>query len=404
MKKIFLVLVIPLCVPGIVFSQTDFVDEDDIPQWAENSVEKVQEAGIMTGFADRTFRPNTVINRAEALVILFRTKGIDYDAGTAQARFKDVSRGEWFEKAVGEATAREWIQGYSDGTFRPGASLTRAEWATILTRAFELEPDRDEIPSFQDVPSKVWFADPVFALHENDLIRYPDSTKFLPEKLVTRSEAAWQVAQILEKPRLMGTSKVNEFSAALKRDARRVALPRGTDFNPNLQGYDIKRQTLNISTEADESAVVLETGNDWKSVGNVRFENLLENTVTVHSTEFRLRFSRTNVGPVRYFEILVTGPGFEQVQQISRTGTAFISGVDQNILPGDEYILRIQMRPIEDSPFYQTAGDGTLSLESLTATTISSWDSNSSLQGKGNYQTTPTEIESRLLTPIRFEP
>ncbi len=111
----------------------------------------------MTGFGDRTFRPKKDLNRAEAVVLLFRIKGIDLEEITVSGRskFSDVPTGEWFEKAVIEATNRGWISGFPDGTFRPAQSLNRAELSALIARVFELEGFDN--PEFKDVPTNLGF-------------------------------------------------------------------------------------------------------------------------------------------------------------------------------------------------------------------------------------------------------
>jgi hypothetical protein len=67
-----------------------FSDDALLPTWAVDAVDAVQEEKIMTGFGDNTFRPDKVLNRAEALVILFRLKRIDLaeEGVTGNTKFK----------------------------------------------------------------------------------------------------------------------------------------------------------------------------------------------------------------------------------------------------------------------------------------------------------------------------
>ncbi|MCF7831141.1 S-layer homology domain-containing protein, partial [Candidatus Gracilibacteria bacterium] len=275
-------------------------DDADIPQWGLSAVERVREEDIMTGFGDGTFKPYQELNRAEALVLILRTKGIDFeDSGRVKnIEFSDVSRGEWFAGAVVEATTRGWIEGFPDGTFRPGKVVNRAEWATLLKRAFELE--KEENPGFEDVPEGIWFAEPIFNLAANDLIR-ERSSRFDPSGPVSRVDAAWTIGQILEKPRLMGESKDNEFSSVNRRDARRTAIkPR--DFNPNKQGFDIEKKQLSLDVNPKEEDIILDAiGENWVDFGTIRAKNTLEDRVTLHSLEFKLRFESTNQGPPSSF-------------------------------------------------------------------------------------------------------
>ena len=109
MKK-FVLLTALLLTPTFLFAR--FEDFTEFPSWGETAIEAVKDAGIMTGYADGTFRPDAVMNRAEALMTLFRLKGRD-TSGTEYVRnFSDVPRGEWFADAVNMAVAEGWIQGW----------------------------------------------------------------------------------------------------------------------------------------------------------------------------------------------------------------------------------------------------------------------------------------------------
>lgn len=130
----------------------------DLPQtsWAASAVARVTEAGWMSGGADDFFRPNDALTRGELAVVLARWKQIQ--AGGRSASFTD-SIPAWAAEAVDSAEREGWIKGYTDGSFRAGQSVTRAEAITILNRATgrrSLEDDR--IALWTDVPNAYWAA------------------------------------------------------------------------------------------------------------------------------------------------------------------------------------------------------------------------------------------------------
>lgn len=90
--------------------------------------------GIVRGYQDGTFRPDATVTRAEALLMLLAASQIQRTApleSTSQWTFPDVQDTDWFGAAVGQAVGYGIIVGYDDGTFRPHASITRAETAKI---------------------------------------------------------------------------------------------------------------------------------------------------------------------------------------------------------------------------------------------------------------------------------
>ncbi|MDD5623125.1 MAG: S-layer homology domain-containing protein [Candidatus Peribacteraceae bacterium] len=89
--------------------------------------------GIIEGYPDGTVRPDANVNRAEALKMLLLTGGLSPATGSGTAlTFADVPEEAWFASYVHTAVEEQLIEGYEDGTFRPGQLLTRAEAGKIL--------------------------------------------------------------------------------------------------------------------------------------------------------------------------------------------------------------------------------------------------------------------------------
>lgn len=105
--------------------------------WYAPCIEAAKNAGIIGGFPDGTFRPNDPINRAAALKILVLASGYDY-AGM-QSYFHDVANGSWFYPFVSFAKTKGVVAGYEDGTFKPDRFITRAEAAKIVSVLTELQ-------------------------------------------------------------------------------------------------------------------------------------------------------------------------------------------------------------------------------------------------------------------------
>lgn len=149
--------------------------------YALNREEHIQYIG---GYADGTFRPDAPVTRAEVCKMLDTL--LSEKSGAAEADFADVAEDAWYAGPVAEMQAAGWIGGYADGTFRPDASITRAEFVTILSRTPHTDVGTDMV--FIDVPSSHWAHDAVqTALAQNWIGGYPDGT-FRPDALITRAE------------------------------------------------------------------------------------------------------------------------------------------------------------------------------------------------------------------------
>ena len=107
---------------------------DDVKpgDWFYNDVVYVYEKGIMDGVDNRVFSPNTTLNRAMFVTMLYRVAGEPTVSKTAD--FSDVPGGTWFSDAVSWASSQDIVDGYDDDMFGPYNSLTREQLATILYR------------------------------------------------------------------------------------------------------------------------------------------------------------------------------------------------------------------------------------------------------------------------------
>ena len=100
--------------------------------WAFASVERAAKLGLVTGFSDGTFRPNAAVTRAQFVLMLWRMCG--KPAATKSASFADTANGGWYQDALNWAVENGYVNGLSDTRFGPDASITRQQAAAILYR------------------------------------------------------------------------------------------------------------------------------------------------------------------------------------------------------------------------------------------------------------------------------
>ncbi len=118
--------------------ENDFVDVNE-DDWFNNAVSTLTNAGIISGYEDGTFRPNASITRAELVKIAVAF----YDAETeAEADFTDTD-GHWADRFIDAAYGLGFVSGYEDGSFQPDKAVTRAEAMKIINRALERYPVAD---------------------------------------------------------------------------------------------------------------------------------------------------------------------------------------------------------------------------------------------------------------------
>lgn len=141
MKSSFNHLKILTCVfiAWVVMMQSVFAFEDLEPKRPSTPfIEEFFGRGLTNGYPDGTFRPMAAITRAEFLTLINRTFG--FTDGAVQTNFKDVSGEEWYANQLKIAVKKGYIKGYVDGTFRPMRNITRSEVAVVLNRILGYEP------------------------------------------------------------------------------------------------------------------------------------------------------------------------------------------------------------------------------------------------------------------------
>ena len=108
--------------------------------WYNTAVSTLSSMGIITGYPDGTFRPNAAITRAEFAAIAAR---FDHDGDKTAAKFSDIAT-HWAKDEISIAYNNGWITGYPDGTFGPQRDITRAETMTLVNRVLNRQPETED--------------------------------------------------------------------------------------------------------------------------------------------------------------------------------------------------------------------------------------------------------------------
>jgi competence protein ComEC len=160
--------------------------------WAESAIEYLYNLDLVSGYSDGSFGVKKSITRAEAATII--TRHLDLPGSTPS--FHDVSSKHWAYYSIGAVSEAHIMGGYEDGSFKANDPISRAELATLLVRAYELS-GKDTL-TFTDVKSSHWAYGAIQILVKNDITGgYPDNT-FRPNNNVTRAEFATFLTRIIK--------------------------------------------------------------------------------------------------------------------------------------------------------------------------------------------------------------
>ena len=190
----------------------DDEEEEFVPKWLNID----DHYAYIIGYEDGTVRPQGNITRAEVATIFFRllTDEVREEYWSTESGYSDVSSSDWYNNAISTLSNLGVITGYEDGTFRPNASISRAEFVTIATRFFDYTAEYEG--TFSDVSYSSWYADFVQAAVDMGLVNGYENGTFRPNASITRAEAVAIVNRVLlrrpDAEHLLSWAVMNTFS------------------------------------------------------------------------------------------------------------------------------------------------------------------------------------------------
>ena len=166
--------------------------------WAEPFIQSLVNKQFVSGFPDGTFKPETVLTRAQFAAVLAKT--FDLPAKRQPSTFADVPSTFWGAAAIAKANSMGFIAGFPDGTFRPGQNLTRVQAIVALVNGLGLTggalnvlstySDRTGIPSYAIESVST-------ATQRGIVVNYPNLKQLNPNRDMTRAEFAGVMYQAL---------------------------------------------------------------------------------------------------------------------------------------------------------------------------------------------------------------
>lgn len=180
-----------------------FSDIND--HWAKVYIEKAVEKNIVNGYGDGTFRPDASVTRAEFITMFNNALGLTY---TSDSVFADVSRDSWYYDNVCKAVSAGYISGYVDGTFAPDKVVSRQEAAVMLARIVPTRGYSKDLTVYLDgasVPD--WSREPVSRIVAKGYLgTLGDDCIHMGDRM-TRAQAVKIIISVLDNERIMSDNK-----------------------------------------------------------------------------------------------------------------------------------------------------------------------------------------------------
>jgi uncharacterized repeat protein (TIGR02543 family) len=180
--------------------ETTDIPEENVPTDETPQLNKTDHFGYIIGYPDGTVQPQGKITRAEVATIFYRLLTDESRAKymSKTNSYSDVPASKWFNNAISTLSNSGVLKGYPDGTFRPNAPITRAEFAAIATRFYAAAGKTFTSDAFTDIAASWARNDVNYASSLGIVSGYPDGT-FRPQSNITRAETVKIMNSVLER-------------------------------------------------------------------------------------------------------------------------------------------------------------------------------------------------------------
>jgi hypothetical protein len=161
----------------------------------EEYITHLHDAGILNGMPDGSFKPYSNITRAEFMVLVVKALNIEGKAENTEG-FTDIE-GHWAKEIILVASKHGLISGYGDKTIRPDNPISLAEVSSVISRAFEFKTAKNGI--YQKLKRDKWYSGSVKKMFDVGILSVYDSIyeNFNEEGLINRADCAMMISRAL---------------------------------------------------------------------------------------------------------------------------------------------------------------------------------------------------------------
>lgn len=194
---------------AVVWHPLQFKDVAD--HWAAESINNMGSRMVIDGTGHELFSPDQEITRAEFAAIVVRGLGLKLESGAST--FSDVKSEDWFASVINTATAYGLLDGFEDGTVRPNDIITREQAMVIISKAMAItnlkakltaQSAEEALASYADAAeASVWATQSIADCVLAGVVSGKQDMKLAPKDFITRAEAAAIIERLLQKSDLI---------------------------------------------------------------------------------------------------------------------------------------------------------------------------------------------------------
>lgn len=271
-----------------VSANTGFTDVKETNSHYQNIL-ALQEAGVIKGYSDGTFKPGHAVTRGQAAKML--VNAFELEKGTAGTPFTDVASSNEYHDAIQTLASQGIIKGYSDGTFKPNQPITRGQFSKILTKILNITGE-GTLP-FKDISTGNEYYSSIAALYENGLTKGTSATTYSPYANVTRGQFASFIVRGLE-----WAEKNTEQPTTPEEEAFELSILHVNDTHAHVEAFPQLMTAVNEARASRENSLLLHAGdvfsgtlffNEFLGQADLEFMNAMNfDAMTFGNHEFDL--------------------------------------------------------------------------------------------------------------------
>ncbi|HCU07941.1 MAG TPA: hypothetical protein DF480_03060 [Clostridiales bacterium] len=356
--------------------------KDTKGHWAEQYIETAVGQGIIKGYTDGRFKPDAKVSRAEFISMLNRALG---NISTGTVNFDDVSGNAWYYYDVAKAVTAGYVDGFSDGTFRPGDFITRQEAAVMLSRLLPTYGYDRSLSRYSDYRSIAdWATTAMSKMSGKSYISGYTDGKIHPLDSLTRAQAAKIISDIVDKENIVASDPT------VKKD--------GTTLTGKIYSNNVT-----IHKDLDDGEVTIE---NCVILGKLIVQGGGENSVTVNNSRIANALVDRSAGRVRLLAkgetaILNTvcsedfaletyrlsgtdfGPGFQKVSLSSSSSGTFTGSFPHVSVDGSSAELQLLSGTISTLDVTSSGRRSNIIMDNKTVVTQANVHAESYFHGTG---------------------
>lgn len=398
-------------------SEASLLLSDISGHWAQKQIQNWLSKDLITGYPNKTFKPDNSITRAEFIALANRSFKF---SATAQYTFSDVKADEWFTGDIARASAAGYISGYQDGTFKPGMDISRQEAASIIARILKLDTgvNQDNLNQFKDKADfPDWSKAAIARVVEQGIMHgYPDKT-FGAQRPISRAEALVALdgaLNTMSEPTPVPVPKETSYDKSGTYGPTTGEKTIAGDVTISAAGVTLRNSRIEgnllLGEGIGEGDVTLKnvtvTGNTTIKGGgsnSILLENCNMPEITVDKSGVRVVASgKTSINLVQLdsgavlIELGLTAPGFDTViirQTVPSNTTISLQGQFSNINVNAANVnVNIGDGKVENLTLAETAKNSAVSIAENASVNTLTMNAAATISGKGSIFTAKLNV------------